>query len=391
MGGATREPEQAQFLGWLREQLQQTRAEVLVVAGDIFHHVQPSAEAQQLYFDFLASLKQCPDLRKTVVVAGNHDSATRIDAPRELLRAISVVAVGDPSVADPRSLLVPIAGASDAIVVAAAPYIHPWRLGLRGAEKSAEAALQELHAGFAAFYTRLADAAEEYSDHAPICTGHLTCVGAQEGDYQTQIHWMGASGAFPATTFDARFQYVALGHIHRSFAVDGGRVWYSGSPVALNITELSPRSVNLVEVGSASAEVTQLRVPDFRRVYCLIGDVEEVRAAIKQMEPSERLAPYVHVRLTTDEHKGVASGMLADFAAKIFPEHTPRIVSVEAAKKPQKSAISGAVPRSLASTSPEDLFVLLCEKRLGAAPDPLLLQAFREALLQTPEESGGAA
>ena len=60
--------------------------DVLVVAGDVFDHAQPSAEAQRQYYRFLARLADT-GVRDVVIVGGNHDSPSRLDAPAELLGA----------------------------------------------------------------------------------------------------------------------------------------------------------------------------------------------------------------------------------------------------------------------------------------------------------------
>ena len=55
-----------------------------MVAGDVFDSMHPSAEAQELYYRFLARVGGA-GVRDVVVVGGNHDSAARLDAPRALL------------------------------------------------------------------------------------------------------------------------------------------------------------------------------------------------------------------------------------------------------------------------------------------------------------------
>ena len=78
---ASRTQEHAAFLQWLLATIQEQGVEVLLVAGDIFDQAQPSAEAQQLYYDFLGQAARLPGLRRVVITGGNHDSATRLDAP----------------------------------------------------------------------------------------------------------------------------------------------------------------------------------------------------------------------------------------------------------------------------------------------------------------------
>lgn len=92
-GPASRTDEQRWFLEWLRETLAAREIDVLVVAGDVFDSMHPSAEAQAIYYRFLAGAAST-GVRDVVVVGGNHDSASGLDAPEAVLAAMDVHIVG---------------------------------------------------------------------------------------------------------------------------------------------------------------------------------------------------------------------------------------------------------------------------------------------------------
>ena len=94
-------PEHQRFFSWLRDELIATRANALVIAGDLFHHTNPTAGSLSVFFDFLGSLAapQLSALRDIVVVAGNHDGAARLPPPVLL----SPHSKQDPSSAPPTS------------------------------------------------------------------------------------------------------------------------------------------------------------------------------------------------------------------------------------------------------------------------------------------------
>ena len=85
--------ETATFLEWLKTEIATVGAEVLVIAGDIFDVVNPSNAAKTQYYRFLASLlaTKCSNV---VVVGGNHDSGSLLDAPAEVLSALNIKVVG---------------------------------------------------------------------------------------------------------------------------------------------------------------------------------------------------------------------------------------------------------------------------------------------------------
>ena len=83
--GNDRLPEHRHFLDWLLHQLSEHKPDALLVAGDIFDNGNPSAAAQTEYYRFLADATQtCPGMR-IIITAGNHDSASRLEAPRPML------------------------------------------------------------------------------------------------------------------------------------------------------------------------------------------------------------------------------------------------------------------------------------------------------------------
>jgi exonuclease SbcD len=85
-----RADEHAAFLAWLLDTLEAEQVDALLIAGDIFDTANPSAAAQEAWYEFLvAARRRCSGL-DIVVIGGNHDSAARLDAPNPLLRAVLV-------------------------------------------------------------------------------------------------------------------------------------------------------------------------------------------------------------------------------------------------------------------------------------------------------------
>jgi len=83
--GNDRLPEHKHFLKWLLEQIAEQKPDALLIAGDIFDNGNPSAAAQTVYYEFLADATHlCPHMQ-VIITAGNHDSASRLEAPRPLL------------------------------------------------------------------------------------------------------------------------------------------------------------------------------------------------------------------------------------------------------------------------------------------------------------------
>lgn len=83
--GNDRLPEHRHFLQWLLGQIKNNKPDALLIAGDVFDNGNPSAMAQSAYYEFLADATHvCPNMQ-IIITAGNHDSASRLEAPRPLL------------------------------------------------------------------------------------------------------------------------------------------------------------------------------------------------------------------------------------------------------------------------------------------------------------------
>src|ERR1035437_5315019 len=85
--------EQFRFLNWLEEYINDNQVDILLISGDIFDTNVPSTQSQKLYYDFLISLKKT-SCQQVIITGGNHDAPGTINAPRELLKALSIKVVG---------------------------------------------------------------------------------------------------------------------------------------------------------------------------------------------------------------------------------------------------------------------------------------------------------
>ena len=84
--GRKRYDEFSAFLDWLVDTIQTESINALLIAGDIFDTSTPSNRAQGLYYRFLCKIA-ASNCRHILIVAGNHDSPSFLNAPKELLKA----------------------------------------------------------------------------------------------------------------------------------------------------------------------------------------------------------------------------------------------------------------------------------------------------------------
>lgn len=394
---ASRDAEHAAFLDWLLVELAEREIEVMLLAGDVFHTMNPPAEALSLYYGFLARASQIETLRHVVVIGGNHDSPSRLDAPEAVLSALRVTVVGGYTRDERDRCLVPITADDGTIeaVVAAVPFVHEYRLGIRTGGRSPSDIEMDLRRAFWDIYDDAAKASRALAPDAPLIgMGHLTCRGVDDDDYATAIHLAKSVGGFRSDLFGPEYAYVALGHIHRMIAVEGDRVRYSGTPVATNRKEArSSRYVLQVDVGEgpkAQATVTPIEVPTSRPIVALRGPIDTVVAELRGLKWDSELLPYV-LAVVEVEARGVSVVRRLHEALEALPESKrpllvdvqERLVRSDADPEPRRLAVPA---KPLAQQKPEDVFkALYASKNEGEMPPSALLQAFR-SLLSEPKE-----
>jgi len=237
-------PEHAAFLDWLIDTLRAEKIDALLVSGDVFDAANPPQDAVALYFDFL---KRLADLKtvKAVITGGNHDSASHLNAPRELLKHFDVHVFGHAG----ENNVVDLGGA----VVAAVPFLRERDLRQATAGETITAVHEQVRAAIRAHYaTQLAACRDLAQGRLVIAMGHLTVLGATTSDSERDIH-IGNLGAVGADLFNG-FDYTALGHLHRPQKVAGiETIRYSGSPVALSFSEAADaKSVVILDLQNHS-------------------------------------------------------------------------------------------------------------------------------------------
>ena len=246
--GKPRYDEFKQFLDWQLQTLREQKVDVLLIAGDIFDTTAPSNQAQNLYYDFLSQVCHT-ECRHVIIVAGNHDSASFLEGPKQLLKAFNIHIIGSmtDTPTDEVITLLDKSGQPELIVMAV-PYLRDRDVRTVGHGEHLDDKERKLAQGIKAHYAQIADIAmaqqaqlqANYKRTIPIvATGHLFTVGGQtmEGDGVRDLY-VGSLGSIGAEIFHPQIDYVALGHLHIPQAVGGQpHIRYAGSPIAMGFGE----------------------------------------------------------------------------------------------------------------------------------------------------------
>jgi exonuclease SbcD len=280
------------FLNWLSGLIESEHIDVLLVAGDVFDNSTPSNHAQELYYRFLCRVAAAAN-RHVVVTAGNHDSPSFLNAPKELLRFLNVHVVGCASDSPADEVIVlPGLDQEPWLIVCAIPYLRDRDIRTAEAGESVEDKERKIVEGIRTHYRLVCDAAEQ--KRAPlkkpipiVAMGHLFAAGGQtvDGDGVRELY-IGSLAQVRTDVFPASISYLALGHLHVPQAVGGSEfIRYCGSPLPIGFGEAEQqKSVVLVEFSGNTPTVTNVPVPRFQELKTLRGDWQTIAGGIDELK-----------------------------------------------------------------------------------------------------------
>ncbi len=290
--GRKRYEEFERFLEWLLDCIKDRGIEALLVAGDVFDNGTPSNRALELYYRFLC---RCAGTgcRYVVVTAGNHDSPSLLNAPREVLRYLNVHVVGCMAEsAEDELVILHGADGKPALIVCAVPYLRDRDIRRAEAGETFEDKGRKLVEGIRDHYQKVGDAAaarrDALGEKIPIVAmGHLFTAGGQtlDGDGVRELY-VGSLGHVGSEVFPECFDYLALGHLHTAQKVAGSDCRrYSGSPIPMSFGEAGQRKVVVaVNLGETDASIEEIAVPCFQSLATVRGGWSRIDERISEMK-----------------------------------------------------------------------------------------------------------
>lgn len=384
------------FLDWLLDTITTEQAEGLLISGDIFDNANPSAASQKQLYRFLQQAKARAPHLNIIIIAGNHDSPGRLEAPGPLLEEFDTTVVGhirrtaDGDI-DLSQLVVPLHNRCGDIAAwcLAIPFLRPG--DVPRVETEGDAYME----GIALLYRQALELAlaRRQPGQAIMALGHCHMAGAEISAESERRIVIGGAEALSAAIFAPAIAYAALGHLHRAQRVGKQEhLRYCGSPLPLSFAEIDyNHQILRVDLeGESVQSITEIPVPravELLRIPKQPAPVEEVLAALAALDlpaqPDMLAHPYLEVRVRLDTPE---PGLRARVEAAL--ENKPvRLAKIETSVDHK---ISGIVePMSLDDLNrlqPEDIFQRLYQSKFGNEAPPDQLAAFAELLLE-PSES----
>jgi exonuclease SbcD len=434
--------EHGRFLTWLKKTVREYRADILLIAGDVFDSPNPSAESQKMYFAFLREITNENPHLQIIIIAGNHDSAARLEAPNPLLEEMNITVRGlvrrnaDGAI-DYERLIIPLDKGGYCLAV---PYLRQGDCLTPSTgenySKSVKALYDKLYETTRAkmnpahrvstttkpvdhdpfpgrhfdtttpeerdrFPCRLFDAATPAEAAASpasgdrpepiIALGHLQATGSEisEND-RSERTIIGGLECVSPDAFDCGIAYTALGHLHRGQRVSGREnIRYSGAPLPMSFAEKNNRQgVVFVEIKDRDTHIEHIVYEDAVRLLSIPSKacpLDEVLREIAGLPEGEITAasPFLEIKVRVTEPEPSMRHRIEE-ALKGKAVRLARISAVTLREDgPEQKENKTATLEELQTASPVDI----AEKKFGEQyggekmPAPmrkLLLEVIRE-------------
>lgn len=392
--GHDRTEEHRHFLDWLLTVLEERKPDALLVAGDIFDSPNPSAAAERLFYDFLRQATAAVEGLQVVLVAGNHDSAGRLEAPASLLSTHNVHVRGivrrlDDGQPDFSHFLIPLSergAATPAAICLALPYLRP--------AECPDGSMADGLRSFFAEFSRMAGQ-KELRQLPRIAVAHFYAAGSEicaEGHSERLV--VGGQDCVDPAVAGKGLAYVALGHIHKQQRVAPG-IHYAGSALPMSFAERGYRHgalwVDIADGGEA--HVVGIGYSPLRGLLTVpsrgAASAAELPALLAALPPREkgddgREWPYLEIRVEEAQPDPTLMQSVAE-ALEDRAVHFCRMVRVVPAAEAAAEARLDSI-ETLRTLSPLEMAQRVFANRYHAPMPPELESRFRQAEEEATQE-----
>lgn len=390
--------EQREFIDCLCRTVEENKIDLVLVAGDIYDTYNPSAAAEELFYEAMDRLND-NGKRAVVVIAGNHDNPERLCAASPLVRKRGIILLGYPG-SDAGAYLQETQGSDAGIrimdsgpgwlelclpdcehhaVIITMPYPSESRLEEVLSQEADEGALQKAYSDkiggiFATLGAKFRD------DTVNLITAHLFLLGGSTSESERTLQVGGAMTVNPGVMPD-RTHFVALGHLHRPQEIRnaGCPVYYAGSPLAYSFSEADySKAVYIVEAMPGEKAVVKPFYLDCGKPLRKWVAEKGIGQAIQWCEQGKDRNAWIDLEIVTDR-------ALTAEEQKKLRSLNPGIVNIRPRLKTDETEPVGLKSRE--GRKIDELFGDFYKYRMGAEIPEELMEAFLEVLKEEDEGS----
>ena len=334
------------------------KPDAVIIAGDVYDKSVPSAEAVQLFDDFLCRLAK--RRLQVFVISGNHDSAERMAFGGRLMEmsGVHMSPVYNGNV-EPISLDDEFGRVNFYML----PFVKPANVRRFFEDSEIESYTDAVRAAVDRMNVNTAE--------RNVIITHQFVTGAERSESE-EIS-VGGSDNVDASVFDC-FDYTALGHIHGPQNIGSERIRYCGTPLKYSFSEAKhKKSVTVVELGEkGSLEVRTVALEPKRDMREIRGTYAEI--TLRDNYINTNTDDYIHITLTDEDDIPDAIGKLR----VIYPN----LMKLDYDNNRTRTGTKLDVIENIEHRSPLDLFSEFYEKQ-NNQPMTDGQSAFMESLIES--------
>lgn len=379
--------EQRSFIDCLADLAEEKEIDIILIAGDIYDTYNPSAAAEELFYEAMDRL--CgKGKRAVIVIAGNHDNPDRLCASSPLAYKNGIILLGYPGsdagmykisaggigIADsgPGWLELSLPGYDYNAVILAMPYPSESRLEELLTGKADESELQKAYSErIGSIFTELS--CKFRDDTVNLIIAHLFILGGSTSDSERTLQVGGAMTVDPAA-LPGKTHYAALGHLHRPQQIRSAAcpAYYAGSPLAYSFSEADySKAVFIVDAVPGEEAVIESIYLDCGKPLRKWYADEGIGQAIKWCEEGKDPNAWVDLEVLTDR-------VLTVDEQKILRNLHPGIINIRPRLKTEEVEVMSPVSRE--GRKIDELFSDYYRYRLGVDIPDELMEAFIEII-----------
>ena len=264
------------------------KPDAVIIAGDVYDRNIPPVDAVKLFDEIIYKL----NARKIPIlcIAGNHDSAPRLNFASRLLNKAECFITAEPQ-ENPKSIL--LQDDFGDVYFSLIPFFEP--VDLRGKISDDDSAEKVNADTVNKFY--IAEARKNIPEgKRSVAVAHLFVTG---GSSDSERKFVGTVENVDKKNFSA-YNYAALGHLHCQQNLTKNErnfIRYSGSPLKYSFGEVKHvKGVTLVEI-DGEGNVTAKNLPLTPR-----HDVRVIKGSVSEICMLPRTEDFIHAQITDNKN-----------------------------------------------------------------------------------------
>lgn len=320
--------EQKRILSRIVEISVEKKAQVMIIAGDVYDRTIPPVEAVEIFDDFLTKLVKINI--KVMVIAGNHDSSERLSFANRLIENAGVYIEGEYKGNVKKVTLKDTYGNINFFMV---PYIKP---------SNVRQYFDEEIASYDDAFRCIIGNTDINKKERNIIIAHqfFTGSGNEVERCDSETITVGGLDNIDVSVLND-FDYGALGHIHGPQKLTKENIRYSGTPLKYSFSEKHHKKslvfIDAKEKGNIKTELVLLQ-PN--------NDLKEIKGKLEEVLDTNNFTDinkddYLSVILTDDEIMADAYGKLSVRFNRVMQVHYDNIKSLR--NENAKMSVSGDI------------------------------------------------